>query len=75
MSGTSDDLFDGHYQTEYKGAVGFEKKFHKDHFPVTEIKIRNTEFDSGYRWVKTGPGRYIRVRNKNGKEMQTEEGT
>ena len=74
MSGTN-DLDDGHYQTEYKGAVGFEKKFHKDHFPVTEIAIRNTAFDSGYKWVRVGSGRYKRVRNENGKEMQTEEGT
>ena len=60
MSGTNDDLFDGHYQTEYKGPVGFEKKTHKDHFSGIDRKLKKTEFDSGYIWVQISPGKYSR---------------
>jgi hypothetical protein len=56
-----DGLFDGKYQTEYKGAVGLEKKAHKTHFPAPAVDLRVT-LDNGYEWREIRPGRFVRVK-------------
>ena len=61
MPGTHDDLYDGHYQTEYKGPVGFEKKLHKTHFAGADRPLRHTATD-GYAWIEKRPGRWIRIK-------------
>jgi hypothetical protein len=65
MSG--DDLYDGHYQTEYKGPVGFEKKAHQTHFSAPGKSLVATR-DNGYEWVEVRTGRWIRIK----KEMNHE---
>jgi len=61
MSGLRDDLFDGHYQTEYKGPVGFEKKEHKTHFTAPATYLRVTR-DNGYEWRQVRLGHWVRVK-------------
>jgi hypothetical protein len=58
-----DDLYDGHYQTEYKGPVGFEKKAHKTHFTSPGISLVATR-DNGYEWREVKPGRWLRVKKE-----------
>ena len=52
--------------TEYRGPVGFEKKDHKTHFNPLENGLRQTDYDTGYRWIETRPGRWERVKRLNG---------
>ena len=52
--------------TEYSGSVGFEKKDHKTHFSPLESGLRRTDYDTGYVWTQTRPGRWERVKRKNG---------
>jgi hypothetical protein len=61
MSGQADDLYDGHYQTEYKGMPGHEKVLHKTHFSAPGVSMRHT-VDNGWVWVEVHPGRWRRVK-------------
>jgi hypothetical protein len=65
------DLFDGKYQTEYKGPVGFEKKSHQTHFPAAGTPLRHSAI-SDYEWVEIRPLRWklVRKEKSDGKESE-----
>lgn len=50
--------------SEHKAAPVTEKKIHHTHFPVIRVPLRDSGYDSGYKWVRSGPGRLKRVPKK-----------
>jgi len=52
---------------EYEGPVGYEKKFHKTHFGVSNKPYIPVRDMGEWEWKRVGEGRYKRVRKvKNG---------
>lgn len=59
MSGTNSSQ-----DPDYVGPVGYEKKTHQTHFQVTKDFRFDAGNDSEYHWVRTAPGRYVRVKKR-----------
>jgi len=57
--------------SDYTGRPHYEKKFYKTHFSV-DAKFPSGK-NSDYIWVRTGVGRYRRVKKTNTENAMTEE--
>lgn len=42
------------FEDEFTGTVGKEKRVHKTHFLKLPVNLKNTDFDTGFEWVKIG---------------------
>ena len=58
------------YQTEYEGPIGFERKFHRTHFPAPDRHFRGE--DGEYEWLEVRPGRWKRVKKERHDEKETD---
>lgn len=42
------------FEDEYTGRPHHEKKVHQNQFLIKGLNLRNTNFETGYEWVKRG---------------------
>jgi hypothetical protein len=51
------------FEGEYTGTVGKEKKVHQNQILISGVKLRDTEYDTGYKWIRRGQ-KWVRVKKE-----------